>query len=130
MSATSCIQPIDTVKVRIQIISQQISQGKIAPGEVTTSPMSVAKDIMNKDGITGFYKGLDSALARQILYGTARLGLFRTFSDYMKEKNGRNLYLYEKAGCSLTAGFIASIIGNPADLALVRFQTDSTLPVE
>ncbi len=36
----------------------------------------------------------------------------------------------EKVGCSLSAGFLAAIIGNPCDVALVRLQTDSNLPVE
>jgi solute carrier family 25 oxoglutarate transporter 11 len=36
----------------------------------------------------------------------------------------------QKAGCSLVAGGIGSFIGNPFDLALVRMQTDSTLPLE
>lgn len=92
-----------------------------AGAAVNVSPIHVLKDIVKNDGIKGLYKGLDSALMRQILYGTARLGLFRTFSDRLKEKNNRNLYLYEKAGCSLLAGFLASFIGNPADLVLVRF---------
>lgn len=36
----------------------------------------------------------------------------------------------EKAGASLFAGFLGSLIGNPSDLALVRFQSDATLPPE
>lgn len=71
---------------------------------------------------------MDAALLRQVLYGTARLGLFRTFSEHLKAKKGRNLTLGEKAGASISAGFIASLIGNPADVSLVRFQTDSLAP--
>jgi len=36
----------------------------------------------------------------------------------------------EKVGSSLTAGFLGALIGNPADLALVRFQSDGSLPVD
>ena len=32
--------------------------------------------------------------------------------------------------CALTAGFFGSLIGNPADLALVRMQADTTLPID
>jgi len=55
------------------------------------------------------------------LYGTTRLGLFKTLSDNLKEKRQRNLTLFEKAYLSSFAGFVASLVGNPADLALVRF---------
>ncbi len=67
---------------------------------------------------------------RQVFYGTSRLGLFKTFSDYIKnKKQGKNLSLFEKSYCSLSAGFLAAIIGNPADLILVRMQADTLLPV-
>lgn len=39
-----------------------------------------------------------------------------------------NLTILEKAGASLTAGFVGAMVGNPADLALVRFQSDTLLP--
>lgn len=57
MTATSCIQPIDMVKVRIQLKSE-------AKGG-SLSPIGIAKDIYhNEGGIKGFYKGIDSALLR------------------------------------------------------------------
>ena len=34
----------------------------------------------------------------------------------------------QKSICALSAGFIGALVGNPADLALVRMQTDSSLP--
>lgn len=91
--------------------------------------MKLAGDILKNDGIAGFYKGLDSALMRQVFYGTTRLGLFQTLSNYLKEKNGRNLSLFEKTYCSLTAGLVGAFVGNPADLILVRMQADTLLPV-
>ena len=36
----------------------------------------------------------------------------------------------EKVGSSLTAGFLGALVGNPSDLALVRFQSDGSLPPE
>jgi hypothetical protein len=49
------IQPIDMVKVRIQLRSE--SGG-------STSPFSVASEVYKAGGIAEFYKGLDSALLR------------------------------------------------------------------
>ena len=55
------------------------------------------------------------------MYGTVRLGLFRTLSDRKKLKENRNLTLFEKAYLSSFCGFVGALVGNPADLALVRF---------
>lgn len=30
----------------------------------------------------------------------------------------------------MSAGFVGSLVGNPADLALIRMQADTTLPLE
>ena len=108
------------VKVRIQLMSE-------AGGN--TNPFTVSKEIMKEGGVKGFYKGLDSALLRQVVYGTMRLGLFYNISASMKEKNGgANLSAGQKATASIIAGGVGSFIGNPADLCLVRMQADSTLP--
>ena len=37
--------------------------------------------------------------------------------------------LVEKAAAGLTAGGLGAMVGSPADLALIRMQSDSTLPV-
>mmetsp|Transcript_37791 Transcript_37791/g.44068 ORF Transcript_37791/g.44068 Transcript_37791/m.44068 type:complete len:304 (+) Transcript_37791:53-964(+) len=121
MFATSIIQPIDTVKVRIQLAG--------AKG-LDSNPFTITKDILAKEGVFSFYKGLDSALLRQALYGTARLGIFKSISEDLQRKNNRNLTPLEKAVASLTAGFLGSLIGNPADLILVRMQADSSLPAD
>ena len=77
------------------------------------------------------YTRIDSALLRQVIYGTARLGIYFNLSEYLKKKNnGENLSALQKAGCALTAGSLGSFIGNPCDLALVRMQADTTLPME
>lgn len=66
------------VKVRIQLKSEAKS-GNL-------SPFTVARDIYkNEGGVKAFYKGLDSALLRQAIYATLRLGIYFNLSDYIKE---------------------------------------------
>lgn len=123
MIATSVIQPIDMIKVRLQL------RGEALSGNL--SPFSVAKDIFNNEGgIKGFYQGIDSALLRQAVYATLRLGIYFNLNDYIKEhiNHGQNLSAFQKAYSSLIAGAIGSFIGTPCDLSLVRMQADSTLP--
>ena len=68
---------------------------------------------------------------RQALYTTARFGIFLNLQDTIKRKNdGKNLSFLQKGGCSLAAGGLGSLVGTPADLILIRMQSDSTLPVE
>jgi len=118
MMSTTIIQPIDMVKVRIQLGS-------------TGGPLKVAKDIIAKDGFGAMYKGLSAGLVRQATYTTARMGLFENINTAMKEmKGGKNLSFAEKGLAGATAGGLAAIVGNPADLSLIRMQADGTLPPE
>lgn len=122
MSATAVIQPIDTVKVRIQLAGET---GKTA----SRSPFVICRNIIANEGVRGLYQGLDSALFRQATYGTARLGFYKfLFNLRMKQKG--EVVFHEKVGISLAAGVLGTMIGNPADIALVRFQSDSYLPLE
>eukprot|EP00487_Bulimina_marginata_P004150 TRINITY_DN2000_c0_g1_i3.p1 TRINITY_DN2000_c0_g1~~TRINITY_DN2000_c0_g1_i3.p1 ORF type:complete len:151 (+),score=5.10 TRINITY_DN2000_c0_g1_i3:231-683(+) len=61
-----------------------------------------------------------------------RLGVFRTITDYMTPEGGTaaDITFMQRLGASLTAGGIGAFIGTPADAALVRMQSDATLPVE
>ncbi|KAI6685611.1 hypothetical protein NL676_031524 [Syzygium grande] len=115
MLATCVIQPIDMIKVRIQL-------GQGSAGQVT-------KTMLKEEGVGAFYKGLSAGLLRQATYTTARLGSFRILTAKAIEANdGKPLPLYQKALCGLTAGAIGACVGSPADLALIRMQADATLP--
>jgi solute carrier family 25 (mitochondrial oxoglutarate transporter), member 11 len=65
---------------------------------------------------------------RQVVYCGIRLGLYRLLEDRVKYGQNRPLTFGEKVGYSLVAGLIGSAIANPFDMALIRFQSDSSLP--
>ncbi|XP_068653174.1 mitochondrial dicarboxylate/tricarboxylate transporter DTC-like [Aristolochia californica] len=116
MLATCIIQPVDMVKVRIQL-----GQG---------SGLHVVKSMLREEGVGAFYKGLSAGLLRQATYTTARFGSFRVITNKAIEANeGKPLPLYQKALCGLSAGALGACVGSPADLALIRMQADATLPV-
>merc|ERR1712190_564061 len=46
----------------------------------------------------------------------------------MVKTPGKPLSFVENAGCALSAGGLAALVGNPADLALIRMQADSMKP--
>jgi solute carrier family 25 oxoglutarate transporter 11 len=118
MAATCCIQPVDMVKVRIQLL---------AGSAEAAGPLTIAGNMMRSEGIAAFYTGLTAGLTRQVVYTGARLGLFDKFTAMVKTP-GKSLSFVENAGCALSAGGLAALAGNPADLALIRMQADSMKP--
>ena len=121
-TSTCIIQPVDMVKVQIQARSEALGKGS------NVSPFTVVRGMLsNGKGFRQFYRGLDSALMRQITYTTTRMGIYKTAFNKYEKKHG-SVPFSMKALFSLSAGFIGSLTGNPADLILVRLQLDPTLP--
>lgn len=125
--ATCCIQPIDMVKVQIQL-----QEGGAAGAAVIRNPVTMAGHLVKNNGPMFLYKGLSAGILRQMTYGLTRLGIFRTLTNKFAPEGGTaaDIDFVTKLGCSLTAGGIGALIGTPADAALVRMQADSKLPVE
>lgn len=116
MFATCVIQPIDMVKVRIQL-------------GATGNPLSVGAAIAREEGFGALYNGLSAGLLRQATYTTARMGIFSSLQSYLKTSQGTEvLPLWQKAASGLAAGGLGALVGTPSDLSLVRMQADATLP--
>lgn len=126
MVATTVIQPVDMVKVRIQLAGEGSASGP------KPSPFAVARQIVASGKFADLYTGLSAGLLRQAVYTTARLGFFDTFMGSLGARakaDGRNVGFKERATAGLTAGGLAAMIGNPADLALIRMQSDGLKPL-
>lgn len=122
--ATCTIQPLDMVKVRMQLA------GEGSAAAIDANPVSVARTIIKESGVSGLYRGLSAGILRQLTYGMSRLGIFQVVSAKVtpEGQNPADLPLLKKLGCSMTAGACGALIGTPADAALVRMQADSILP--
>jgi len=126
MVATSVIQPVDMVKVRIQLAGEGTSGGP------KPSPLAVTRQIVGSGKVLDLYTGLSAGLLRQAVYTTARIGFFDTFMKSLTERakgQGRQAGFAERAAAGLTAGGLAAMVGNPADLALIRMQSDGLKPL-
>ncbi len=77
-TALLTVQPADVFKMRYQMGSKL---GFVALG----------KKIVGEEGVRGLYKGLDAGLARQLTYGMARLGVFKTLTEKAKNRKARRL---------------------------------------
>jgi len=118
MVATCCIQPIDMVKVRIQLLAGTAD---------AAGPLTIASNMFRAEGVAAFYTGLTAGLTRQVVYTGARLGLFDQFTAALSVP-GEKMGFAKNSVCALGAGGIAALAGNPADLALIRMQADSMKP--
>ena len=85
--------------------------------------------MIQKEGISSVYKGLDAGLLRQCCYASTRLGVFKYLSEQWT-LDGHQLTFFERFGLSLFSGFVGSIVGNPLDMTMVRFQSELMLPPE
>lgn len=121
MIATCFIQPLDMVKVRLQLY------GEGSKGGPKPTPFALARTIVAQDGLLSLYNGISAGLLRQVVYGTARLGFFFTFEDALKrraERNGTTYGFTQRAMAGISAGALGSFIGNPVEVALIRMQSD------
>lgn len=117
--ASVFIHPMDLAKVRMQLYGQ-LNPGKPVPGFTT-----IIANIVKNDGPLSVYKGVDAAIGRQMVYGTARIGLHRKFSDILTARNeGQPINFLSKTLSGMASGSIAVCIGTPFDIALVRLQSD------
>jgi len=112
---------MDLTKTRLQLMPKG------------TSPVAVARDIVAKDGVAGLYNGVSASILRQAVYGTARLGLHGEFSAYLKRQQqaaggGSDLAAWKSAASAMLSGALASIVGTPMDVCLVRMQADGMKP--
>jgi len=123
MFATCVMQPIDFIKVQIQVL------GEGAKGQ-SASPFAIFRDTVKNQGVGVLYKGLSAALLRQATYTTARLGIFRSMTDYLDSRPGVKRSAFETAAAGTIAGGLGAIVGTPADVALIRMQTDGNLPAD
>lgn len=120
--ATMCVQPVDMIKVQIQLA------GKGADSRV----LPMIRRLIAQKRVLDLYAGLSAGVLRQIVYGTSRLGFFFTFENAFKkrEANGETTYGFkQRAVASIAAGALGATIGNPTEVALLRMQSDSLLPV-
>eukprot|EP01041_Mallomonas_annulata_P008825 gene8825-18271_t len=124
--ASSVVHPIDLAKVRLQLYATAESTTLSTP---KPNFVSVLSNMIKNEGIKSIYAGLSASIMRQLIYGTARIGLHRTFSDMLVARNGgQNISFGMKALSGMASGSIAVCIGTPFDVALVRMQGDSMKP--
>ena len=123
IASTFC-HPLDVVRVQMQTTKGE------AP-----SPFRSALTIAHREGILGLWSGLSAAYLRQFTYSGFRMAVFSFLLEHAKHtssstttNNNNVVPLSTKLVLGAVAGVAGSIVGNPAELVLVRMADDSKLP--
>jgi len=124
MAAICMVYPSDVVKTRLQLSS--MAQYK--------NSLDALLNIARLEGFGALYSGLSAGLFRQATYTTAKLGVFNVLMNKWtrRDENGKVIHpsFAVKTMGGMVAGAIAAIVGTPAEVALIRMQSDGRLPVE
>ena len=141
MIAGFCTHPLDLIKVRMQLQGEVAAVPALAyalNGSVNApvvarkpGPFRVGLEVARLEGVTALYSGVSATLLRQVLYSSTRMGLYELLKHQWQDHGpheGSGLPLHKKVTAALVSGGFGAIVGNPADLAMVRMQADGRLP--
>jgi solute carrier family 25 oxoglutarate transporter 11 len=143
MVAGFATHPLDLIKVRMQLQGEAAAPAPRlafaldgrhgAAGSVAVprpGPLGVGLNVARSEGVQALYSGVSATLLRQCLYSSTRMGLYEYLKlQWRDESSGSGLPLYKKVTAALVSGGFGAVVGNPADLAMVRMQADGRLPV-
>jgi solute carrier family 25 oxoglutarate transporter 11 len=85
--------------------------------------------MVKERGLLSLYTGLNAGLLRQVVYTTARLGLFEVFRDELAKVRGKTDFL-SRISTATVSGMIAAFISCPVEVTLVRISNDNSLPID
>lgn len=80
------------------------------------------------EGVGALYSGLTASMARQVLYTGTRFGAYDIAKGLLNSTGEGSMPFHKKVIAGLGSGAMGAMVGNPADLALVRMQADGRLP--
>ncbi|KAN0061296.1 hypothetical protein ACQY0O_006142 [Thecaphora frezii] len=116
--AASITHPLDLTKYRLQTAT-------VKQGMFRTILLSV-----RSEGITSLWHGLTATLLRQFTYSVTRFAVYEDMKSRITRSSGRAPTTGQLALCAATAGALAGVVGNPAEIVLVRTCSDLNRPKE
>jgi solute carrier family 25 oxoglutarate transporter 11 len=117
--ATLIVQPLDLIKTRLQL------SGELGGARAHRSTLHAIANVVRTEGVLNMYNGLSAALFRQVTYTTTRMGVFQYLLSLSPDATFAHRIVY-----GALAGGVAGVVGNPAEVVLVRMTADGRLPPE
>jgi solute carrier family 25 (mitochondrial oxoglutarate transporter), member 11 len=139
MASGAVTHPIDLVKVRMQLYGECTASTSSSVSSSSSKPPGMFRTgqiVLKTEGLFGLYKGLSASLLRQATFIGTKFGAYDLLKASARKYNGASLKedeslpFYQFVGCGIGAGAMGAVVGNPADLAMVRMQADGRLPIE
>lgn len=120
MMAQSFVQPVETLKVRLQVEST-------GTGMARYKTMGNAfRLVVAEEGVGALWKGMLPAACRELSYSTLRFGLYKPIKAALGAGTPRDTPLWKMVAAGGAAGGVASFIANPTDLLKTRMQNDAS----
>lgn len=116
------VHPFNTASIRMNLAS-----GSAKPGVKLPSFFPFLGKMLKEKGIASLYDGLGAGVLRQLVYATARIGLFDVFRDEIAKH--REIDFGARLVAGLSAGGCAALLSCPCEVTLVRLSNDALLPV-
>jgi solute carrier family 25 protein 14/30 len=113
--AQSVVQPIETLKVRLQADS--------TPPKYKSMPHAFRLVVTN-EGVAGLWKGMSPAALRELSYSTLRFGLYKPIKTALGAGTARDTPVWKMLAAGGAAAGIAGLVSNPTDLLKVRMQAE------
>ncbi|XP_030566944.1 mitochondrial 2-oxoglutarate/malate carrier protein-like [Drosophila novamexicana] len=121
MMGSCIVQPLDLVKTRMQI------SGASGKKEFSSSFDCIAK-VFKSEGLLAFYNGLSAGLLRQATYTTARMGVYQMEIESYRKHFDKAPTVLASMAMGIFAGACGAMVGNPAEVSLIRMMSDNRLP--
>ena len=128
--AQTFVQPIETVKVRLQNEGGAIAAGHQAKYKSFLNGFRV---IFHEEGVTGgLFKGMAPSVCRELFYSTLRFGLYTPAKQVISQVSGTKAEkgkepLWSKMLAGAISGGLGSAISNPFDLLKAKMQANAGL---
>ena len=122
--AASFTNPIDVVKVRLQMAGEGSRSGGTSRGVLGEGAF-----IAQSEGFSGLYRGLSASLVRELSYSGIRMGAYEPVKQQLfGATDPANTPLYVKVVSGALTGCFGSALANPFDLVKVRMQRATGAP--
>ena len=127
--ANGCLNGCETTKVKLQLHSST------KPVYRTPTMVGVMKQIAQEEGIVRglLMPGLSASLARSLLYGSYRVGLYPTIRDNVTKMTSTassplvEPTLHQRLLSGMLTGALGSMVSCPLDVVRTRMQADAGL---
>ncbi|VVC96833.1 unnamed protein product, partial [Leptidea sinapis] len=127
--------PFDLTKTRLQIQSE-VAAAKHGFKLENHGMIKTAVGIAKHEGVLKLWSGLMPMFQRHAIYSGSRLIIYEQFRGYCKDENGK--FLIRECGmadtalvhsaAAFTAGFVAAVVGTPADVLKTRLMNQPVGP--